>query len=69
VKEQGSHALVFEYGAQRACFKAWVHWDRKGLNPITILSYSLHIPFISFLQSVNYFAFVRIVPGFVYRKA
>ena len=34
---QGSHDLVSDYGAQRACFKAWVHRDRKGSNPTTNL--------------------------------
>jgi hypothetical protein len=36
-KDQSSHDLVSEYGAQKACFKAYVHWDRKGLNQITII--------------------------------
>jgi hypothetical protein len=40
VKDQGSHDLASEYGAQRACLMAKVHWDRKGLNPPTILFYS-----------------------------
>jgi len=30
VKDQGSHNLTSEYVAQRACFKASVHWDGEG---------------------------------------
>ena len=41
VKDQGSHDLASEYGAQRACCKASVHWDRKGSNPITVLFHSI----------------------------
>ena len=37
VKDQGSYVLVSVYGAQRECFMAYVHWDRKGSNPSTIL--------------------------------
>ena len=37
VKDQGSHDLASEYGAQRACFKAKVHRDQKGSNQITTL--------------------------------
>jgi hypothetical protein len=36
LKEQGSSNLVTEYGAQRACPKAYVHRARKGSNPNTI---------------------------------
>jgi len=38
VRDQGSDDLVSEYGAQRASFKAKVHWDRKASNPFTILT-------------------------------
>ena len=38
MKDQGSHYLASEYGAERACFKAKVHWDRKDSNPITTLT-------------------------------
>jgi len=37
VKDQSSHDLASEYGAQRACFKARVQWDWKGSNPVTTL--------------------------------
>jgi len=39
VKEQGSLDLVSLYGAQRACFKAYVHLDRKGSNSAINLIY------------------------------
>jgi hypothetical protein len=41
VKYQGSHDLVSDYEAQWACFKACVHWCRKGLSPITVLLYTV----------------------------
>jgi len=40
VKDQGSHDLALEFGAQRACFIAWVLWDQKDSNPIITLLYS-----------------------------
>jgi len=45
VKERGCYYLVSEYEAQRTGFKAYVHWDRKGSNPITTL-YSSCIPLL-----------------------
>jgi hypothetical protein len=36
-KERGFSNLLSEYGAQRACFKAYEHWANKGSNPNTIL--------------------------------
>ena len=36
-QEQGSLDIVSDYGAQRACFKAMVHSDWKGLNTISNL--------------------------------
>ena len=40
VKDQGSHNLASDYGAQGACFKAYVHSDRKFSNPIITLLHS-----------------------------
>jgi len=37
VKGQGSLDIASDYGAKRACFKAHVHQDREGTNPITNL--------------------------------
>ena len=34
VKDQGSHDLASEYGAQRACFNAKMNWDQKRSNQI-----------------------------------
>jgi len=47
VKDRGSHDLASEFGAQKACFEAQVHWDRKDSNPITTL-------FDSLLPSCNF---------------
>jgi len=41
VKDHGSLDLASEYGAQRPCFKAQVHWEQKGSNPISILFYTI----------------------------
>jgi len=40
VKEHGSFNLV--YGAQRACFKVYVHEAQKGSNPNTIHLIPVH---------------------------
>jgi hypothetical protein len=37
LKDQGFYDLASEYGAQRACFQAWVHRDQKGSNPVITL--------------------------------
>jgi hypothetical protein len=52
-KEQGCLALLSDYGAQRARFKAWVQRDRKGSNPtmnLNLININLTKTFMNFIN-------------------
>ena len=48
IKEEVSRDWDISSGAQKACQKSYVHRDRKGSNPFTILYYSVPSQYILF---------------------
>ena len=57
-KDQGSHDLASEYGAQRTCVKAKVHWDWKVWNTTTTLYSSVLTPQAVVSQLVMFYGMV-----------
>jgi hypothetical protein len=60
LKEQGSHNLVFGLRDTKGLPKAYLHRDRKGLDPLSILFYSI-IFYSSTLHYINYIILYYII--------